>query len=227
MSLFSADEELGKRDDDYKYSKKAPPAASWQHRRSPMRRNVKKLMLGLGLLVLAYVFIKNIPTDVKHSNLRPNYQHISKAGVTNGKTTQNQVLGAPGAPKARTASSASAYDDEDEYYDGPIKFYQLATSLHAASSATKGGSSVNTNVMFAAANLKSAATLLPLACEMAIWKRNHVHFALLGRDDISMELLKAVNSVDKGCDITFHGQLPFLDLHSEADIESRRSCRSR
>jgi hypothetical protein len=32
-----------------------------------------------------------------------------------------------------------------------------------------------------------------------------VHFALMGRDDISMDILKAVNGVTKECKIMFHG----------------------
>jgi hypothetical protein len=40
---------------------------------------------------------------------------------------------------------------------------------------------------------------------MALKERNQVHFALMGRDDISMDILKAVNGVEDGCKINFHG----------------------
>lgn len=59
--------------------------------------------------------------------------------------------------------------------------------------------------LFAAASLRSAAILLPIACEMAILDRSVVHFAFLGRDDISMDLLQSVNGVNKDCKIMFHG----------------------
>jgi hypothetical protein len=39
---------------------------------------------------------------------------------------------------------------------------------------------------------------------MATRERNYVHFALMGRDDISMDILKSVNGV-KDCKIIFHG----------------------
>jgi hypothetical protein len=40
---------------------------------------------------------------------------------------------------------------------------------------------------------------------MAARQRNYVHFALMGRDDISMDILKAVNGITKECKITYHG----------------------
>jgi hypothetical protein len=63
-------------------------------------------------------------------------------------------------------------------------------------------------VLFAASNVKSASALLPLACEMASFERSYVHFTFMGRDDISLDLLKEVNGVKVGCDITFHGNAP-------------------
>jgi hypothetical protein len=40
---------------------------------------------------------------------------------------------------------------------------------------------------------------------MAMQDRNYVHFALAGRDDIDMEVLKSVNGIGKDCKIMFHG----------------------
>lgn len=34
-----------------------------------------------------------------------------------------------------------------------------------------------------------------------------MHFALMGRDDISMDILKAVNGVAEECKLIFHGML--------------------
>lgn len=211
MPLFLGDEELGKKDDDHKYSKTKMNtiAASWQHRRAPMRRNLKRVFLGIGALSLVYLFIKNMPTDVKHPNLRPHYQpsgQSSNGGIpmmtSSGGGGNSQKNAPPGRP-------ANSIKEEEYYFDGPIKFYELASSLHAASAATNGNNPVNKNVLFAAASLKSAANLIPLACEMAASARNDVHFALLGRDDVAMDMLKAINSVDKECHITFHGQYRF------------------
>lgn len=34
-----------------------------------------------------------------------------------------------------------------------------------------------------------------------------MHFALMGRDDIAMDILKSVNGITKECKIMFHGML--------------------
>ncbi len=65
------------------------------------------------------------------------------------------------------------------------------------------------NKLFAAASLKSAATLLPIACEMGIRERNYVHFAFMGRDEILMDALEAVNGIGPECKIMFHGMIRF------------------
>ncbi|KAF7521932.1 hypothetical protein G7054_g12281 [Neopestalotiopsis clavispora] len=63
---------------------------------------------------------------------------------------------------------------------------------------------VNRNILFAASSLKSAATLLPVACQMGQESRNYVHFALISRSDIDMEELQKINGIDEGCQIIFH-----------------------
>ncbi len=60
--------------------------------------------------------------------------------------------------------------------------------------------------LFVAASLTSAANLLPIACDTSIRGRNYVHFALMGRSDISMEILESVNGIGKDCGIVFHGK---------------------
>ena len=74
--------------------------------------------------------------------------------------------------------------------------------------------------LFAAASLKSASILLPIACEMSIRGTNTVHFALMGRDDISIDELKSVNGITNDCKIAYHGMyhvtftcIPYLILY--------------
>jgi hypothetical protein len=64
---------------------------------------------------------------------------------------------------------------------------------------------VNKNVLFAAASLKSAALLLPLACDMGNELRNYVHFALFGGSEITLEDLRFINGLDASCQVIFHG----------------------
>ncbi|EPE34847.1 hypothetical protein GLAREA_10542 [Glarea lozoyensis ATCC 20868] len=208
--LFVGDEELGKRDDEYKPGKKTSIGLGglWQQKRvqhGPPRRSIKRLgMLLLGIFAI-YLFIHNIPTDLKPPRSRPSYTQNdpkkkgpSPPSAKSDAHKKPSVAGYSGTSKPTKQQEEVAHD-----FNGPIKFYDLAVSLHAVAG-TRGGDLINRNVLFAAASLKSAATLLPIACEMAMQDRNYVHFALIGRDIIDMEVLKSVNSIGKECKIMYH-----------------------
>jgi hypothetical protein len=79
-------------------------------------------------------------------------------------------------------------------------------SLQAVTN-TRGGL-YNKHILFSAASLRSAATLLPIACRMGSELRSYVHFALMGRSEIGLDDLRAVNGVDESCNIIFHGNIP-------------------
>ncbi|PHH65292.1 hypothetical protein CDD81_2704 [Ophiocordyceps australis] len=86
--------------------------------------------------------------------------------------------------------------------DNSIKFPKLSASL--PSTATMR----SRNVLFAAASLASAATLLPMACQMALERHNSVHFAFMGVSDIAMTDLLSINGIDKTCSIALHDARP-------------------
>jgi hypothetical protein len=205
--LFPGDVELGKRDDDHKPGSKSSLAAAWSHNRVFLRRSYRKIVIGLVLLVGLYYFFKNIPTDLGPATSRPNYDHTS--AVDGQNRWSNSQTTKPSDPTGNVQSGAAARNEAEaqskHWFDGPIKFYELASSLGAISKNTRGGALTMRHVLFAASSDKSAAGLLPLACEMASLKRNHVHFAFMGRDDISLDILKEVNGVKAGCDVWFHG----------------------
>ncbi|KAE8442567.1 hypothetical protein EG329_003054 [Mollisiaceae sp. DMI_Dod_QoI] len=207
---FHGDEELGKKDDDHKPGTNGPMGRAWQQRRlphGPRRSNMKRIALGLLVVIVFYYFFKNIPTDLKQPRQRTSY--LPPAG--------------PNAPVSKTVpnsyDSTSKMMDEDtsdtplHNFNGPIKFYQLASSLHGVSK-MRGYESINQNVLFTAASLTSAANLLPIACDTSIRGRNYVHFALMGRSDISMEILESVNGIGKDCGIVFHDARPDFAVHS-------------
>ncbi|KAG5939139.1 hypothetical protein E4U60_000999 [Claviceps pazoutovae] len=102
-------------------------------------------------------------------------------------------------------------------YDGPVHFPALQSTLRATSAAG-GASRKNNNVLFAAASLKSASTLLPMACEMAMERQNLVHFAFLGVADVSVEDLLEINGIDKDCRLMTHDARPD---HFESSTEPR------
>lgn len=203
--FLPGDEELGKRDDDHIPGKKRPLANVLMHSRLPQRRNMKRVAILFVVLVGLYFFFKNMPTDANSGMRRPSYSHESKDAVSswNKGNTHTNGGSAVKKPPINTPEEAGA---EKHWFNGAIKFYKLASSLQAIAR-NGGGNWANQNVLFAASSLKSASALLPMACEMSILKRNNVHFALFGRDDISLETLKEVNGVTKGCEIWYHGAL--------------------
>jgi hypothetical protein len=144
--LFPGDEELGKRDDDHRPGgKKNPLGLVWQHKRISAaqglhRRTLKRLLLGLLGLVAVYYFFKNMPTDVENHSHRP--QYIPNTGKTGTQPPpesppQSQTPGAKPAEK----SVAPLHD-----FNGPIKFYELAATLHSVFS-TSGSDLINPNVV--------------------------------------------------------------------------------
>lgn len=122
-------------------------------------------------------------------------------------------------PTRKPRKPAEPSEAEEHYHNGPIKFYMLAQSLHSA--ARLGGQhESNKNVLFAASNLKSASEIIPLACEMARWDRNDVHFAVMGRDDMDMSEIKKLNGAEEDCNVHWHGRLHVKFKGQHADPAS-------
>ncbi|KAK6434196.1 hypothetical protein LTR95_009625 [Oleoguttula sp. CCFEE 5521] len=200
--VLSKDEELGKRDDDFR-PKRASPIGFVDPRRWRKRR----VLLALLILGVLWLVLRSVPADLGTGAGRL----VKDRGSTTGEPT--------GAPPRGTE------DEEDEerkkqYYNGPIKFFRLATSLHAISR-TMGMRAVNRNVLFAAASLRSVANLMPMACEMARWDRNYVHLALMGRETMSLDEVLEINGVSKeGCQVTFHdARADYSEYSSELRLE--------
>lgn len=183
------------------------PASSHGWKAAPPRFPPRKTLKRIGLLLLAtaaaYLFIHNIPTDLKPArSRRPVYTYPGTipppGGVPRPPSPANAAAGQPGGEDG----AAATHD-----YDGPIRFLELAQSLHAIDD-TKGASAANKNVLFAASSLRSAAILLPLACQMGKELRAYVHFALMSRSEIPIQGLRSVNGIDGSCQIMFHGMSP-------------------
>lgn len=152
------------------------------------------------------IFFKNMPTDLEQPRQRPHY--------TNSPTNVHPPVTNSGKSSKEEKGPAPLHD-----FNGPIKFYNLASTLHAVAR-TRGAELINHNVLFAAASLKSASIFLPIACDMSIYSRNFAHFVLLGRDDISRDILKSVNGITKECEIMFHdGRSDFSLTSSDFRME--------
>ena len=220
-TMFLTNEELGKKDDDHKPAKLPSIRPRWSAATggAPRSKFLKRLAMVFALGVFVYLFISNLPTDLPIRDRRhPVYRDGSEAGKSRApgsgrrpgvmpkvhdQKPQQQTPSIPNSPPTEVVPASTPYT-------GPLIFLKLRPSLEAMYT-TGGTSPVNKNVLFAAANLKSAALLLPMACQMGNRLRNYVHFALVGGSGIDMEDLRAVNGIDETCQVIFHGMRSICD----------------
>lgn len=196
--FFAGDKEHGKKDDDHRPGVGAAlPSSAWTPRLPMPAFRRRRYFYALLVVFFIYLFIVNIPSD-----LGPNSQRGDIRVPHRRPSSQTLASALPsGAPPHPDKPS-----EVDKYYfSGPIKFYKLAMSLHSVAGLA-GHNGANKNVLFAASSLRSASQILPLACEMATWKRNDVHIALMGRDDLEVAEIMKLNGLDNECDIHWHGK---------------------
>ncbi|OQO05679.1 hypothetical protein B0A48_09772 [Cryoendolithus antarcticus] len=200
--VLSKDEELGKRDDDFR-----PKRTSCIGFIDPRRWRKRRVILVSLVLGLLWLVLRSVPADMG-------------TGVGRLVKERGSVTGEPTGAPPRQEEDQEDEDRKKQYYNGPIKFFRLATSLHAISR-TMGMRAVNRNVLFAAASLRSVANLMSTACEMARWDRNYVHLALMGRDNMPLEEILEINGVTKeGCQVTFHdARADYSEYSSELRLE--------
>lgn len=218
------DEELGKRDDEYK-----PTTSTWPF---ALRLRRRRIALGLVAAFFVWLFIHNIPTDLGSIDqrmgrpMRPGrevnglefgYRPPAQPAAAPNRGAGGQSIKAPTGPPPRDSDTAS---EDDHYYWGPIRFFNLASSLHQMSRSRGHGANTR-NILFAASNLKSASNILPMACSMHAAGRNFVHFVLMGRDSLPMDDFLAINGVDREtCNIGFHdGRPDYSDYSSDPRAE--------
>ncbi|KAK5692956.1 hypothetical protein LTR97_010432 [Elasticomyces elasticus] len=196
--VYSKDEELGKRDDDFK-PKRSPTLSGLLQ---PWRWRRRRIFVVIALLALAYVLLPQMrywPQDLGVAGMGTQWSSDSSNSAERSAGNHIEPTGPPPRP-----STGEDHEDGKHYYDGPIKFYRLATSLHAIAR-TMGTRPQNRNVLFAVSSLRSAANLMPMVCEMAKWDRNYVHVAFLGRESLSIEQILEINGVSReDCTAFFH-----------------------
>lgn len=202
------DLELGvaKKDDDL-FTKGNKTPNGWRVKSAGPRVPPRKTFRRLGLLVLlavaCYVFIANIPTDLgPQDRRRPVYNN-----PTGGSTPLQNVADS----KLRLSNDVMKVDlnwapAADRNFDGPVRFLELADTLQSLGDG-KGSPTAALNVLFAASSLSSASRILPMACQMAHEMRSRVHFALMSRNEISLQQLREINGIGEDCNVFFHGKI--------------------
>lgn len=214
--VLSKDEELGKRDDDFRPKRSSSASNAF----NIFRWRKRRLFGLLAGIVLVYLFLANPPADLRRADGRRHGQATAPRPYANTNipsySRSSEPVGAPPRPRIDTEEDES----DKQYYDGPIKFYRLASSLHAITR-TMGQRNTNRNILFAASSLKSVANLMPMACDMAKWDRNYVHLALLGRDSMSLEEVLEINGVSKEhCSVSFHdGRGDYSEYSTDVRLE--------
>lgn len=199
---IGVDEELGKKDDDHRKGRSAmtSPATSTFPWRGPRR---KRFLLAFIAALGIYVFIKNLPQDGAVASHRQQPFKPTPPSDTSPLWEDAAPKGAPPRPENP--------EKEQYYYEGPISYYNLAASFGLGFGHAWG----NRNVLFAVSSLKSAASLLPLACDMSKQKRNKVHIMLTGRDPLPVEEILKVNRIsDDDCSVMWHDGRPDYSQYS-------------
>ncbi|PNS18843.1 hypothetical protein CAC42_5382 [Sphaceloma murrayae] len=230
---YDKDEELGKRDDNYR------PWTAANTNKTPLRWRRRRLVIFIVVAFGVWLFIHNIPTDLGSIDsrlgrpTRPGHVIGGKDFGRAADAQQNVFRSAPRPPtgpppraesKGRQKSrirTGEKLEEEEHYYSGPIKFYKLKASLDAIGT-TGGHRMVNRNVLFAASRLKSAANLLPIACAMAEGSKNYVHLIFLGREALPVEDILKMNGItQKSCDVYFHdGRADYSEYSTDVRAEA-------
>ncbi|KAJ3484636.1 hypothetical protein NLG97_g7005 [Lecanicillium saksenae] len=206
QNVWIPDEELAKKDDDLKLPHHS--SSNWQAARTPRRRALVRYAF-YTLVILCVVFLlRRITYSREEDIVRPysQYRHNDPAAkaiptqLTAPKpTTKKPITDSKPVDEAIKAPAMAKAPGDSRHYKGVIRFDALGTSLRQMSYSHVG--SGTSSVMFAASNLQSVATILPMACQRAATQKDRVFFALFGDSDIKMENLLRLNGIDKSCKI--------------------------
>ena len=241
--LWTNDEELAKKDDDLTDPRLARHnhghghghghGHQWQGAgRVPRRRSIARFA---AYAVVAFLIIFGLTKALGGSSssssgahfgldrTRPNrFSHDGLPGYEAADRPPDEGTSTIGGEKGSSSSSggggssgtgsSNGQSEPAKTYGGPLKLPALGQSLHAIGS-TGGKQAKNRNVLFAAGSLRSAATLLPFACQMAFEHRNYVHFVLMGRSEISLLELLKINGIDTSCPLILHGAVHSHTFH--------------
>ncbi|KAH7061915.1 hypothetical protein BKA63DRAFT_527073 [Paraphoma chrysanthemicola] len=204
-AMLPGDEELGKKDDDHRYTPARPSGWSiWNH---TFRWRRRRILLVIAGLLLVYMLSKSFGRSHGRYPLGiPDYDPA-------------HVYDEPAEPIGPPPGLNVPKDTTPHTFDGQIRFFRLARTLRRSASHTNGYEKTNRNILFAFSSLRSASTLIPMVCEMSKWSRNHVHVAMFGREEMPLDTILEINGVDKEkCPAIWHDARPD---YSEYSSDSR------
>lgn len=224
-AILPGDEELGKKDDDFHHHphrfKPARHVASppWSH---TFRWRRRRILLVVICVAAVYLFFRRTEGDVQVGDAAPpvygnpsKYQPPYRSGHSDARD-EEPTEPPPGISRPKHGATAS------HTYDGQVRFFRLASTLRASASHLGGYEKRNRNVVFAMSSLASVATLVPIACDMSKWQRNHVHIVFMGREDIPLRDLLEINGIDDtSCPVIWHDARPdYTEYSSDVRAQS-------
>ena len=136
MALFRDDVELGKKDDDHKPDTRKV----WRQRQlshMPPRRTIKRFAILLIVVVGLWYFCTGMLSESSDAEEDIKLPHVGS--VLNPKSSN-------GIATTTTSVAPTASRSVERNFNGPIKFFALASTLHAAER-SGGGSLYNMNVV--------------------------------------------------------------------------------
>ncbi|MBE3044909.1 hypothetical protein IMZ48_20590 [Candidatus Bathyarchaeota archaeon] len=200
---------MAKKDDDKKLP---PPVTSWAPARSGPRRSARRialLLLFFTIVYLTYTRLRAAPTlrgQLRdHLPSRESFPSFPK--YENPSGAHFDRVWPPSEPKPEKIGGEPTPAGSSGSRDA-----QTSLSLPALPSTLEDVEDTLGNVLFASLSLKSAAALLPLACEMGRRGRNRVHYAVMSRDYMPIRELTKINGIDESCGIVFHGMHCFAPV---------------
>lgn len=163
----------------------------------------RRLLILLAVLASVYLFIRYLPTDVPSVAERID----SRTGRSQGRPVAFDL-----AEKKTSDKTSSKALGPEQLYDGPVKFYHLASSLRPHLYKKEHAKD---NVLLMLYDLRSAASLTALACDMALYNTTNVHLGLVTMHDASVEdIMSVVGSRVEDCPIFWHDARP--DYNSQS-----------
>lgn len=184
-TMLPSDEELGKKDDDHRYTPARRSGWSvWNHTFRWRRRRMLLVVVGLLLTYMVWNSFGGLDSQLGNPHHPPVY---------NPSQAYDEPIEPTGPPPGVRPSKAPP----SRIYGGQVRFYRLAHTLRKSAGPTDGYTRTNRNILFAMSSLTSASNLLPMICEMSKWSRNHVHAVFMGREDIPLEDLLEINGINK------------------------------
>lgn len=198
---------------DKKYDDNGTGPQSWRPNTDTRMRpwngiRKRRIVLAVVVLGLLYLFVKNMPTDVVPAGNRID----PLTGLNRAR------MPSLGRPNRQSSSLNTARDGE--IYDGPVRFPVLASTLHGHAHKTKDG---RENAVFILHDLKSAAPLTTVACELALHNRTTVHMLLACPQESTVdEIVDLAGIAQQECPIYWHDGR--VDHNSQSSFARRATA---